>query len=274
MTWQERLFVGWVGPRGIVAASVAGIIELRLLHQSHEFSDTELILPIVFLVIILTVIFHGLSLAKVANLLGLNVKCGKGLIIVGASPWATDLALELKDISVNTLIVDSTWYKLKQSRQLGLETHFGEAVIELENSNIDLTEYSYLLAATDSNSYNTLVCNNFAEDLGQTNVYQLPLGGDELVEELPSSTSGQVVDTELNRVYKGNIKELFNQGWGFTKSNITGEYSYEDFDLDNPPALTINLLKVNKDKDIEFITDSEKVNAKAGDVIVSFIKAH
>ncbi|MDA0771498.1 MAG: hypothetical protein O3C63_00995 [Cyanobacteria bacterium] len=30
MKFEERLLIGWFGPRGIVAASVAGIIGLRL----------------------------------------------------------------------------------------------------------------------------------------------------------------------------------------------------------------------------------------------------
>jgi NhaP-type Na+/H+ or K+/H+ antiporter len=272
MTIQERIFVGWVGPRGIVAASVAGIIGLRLSNLGYENAD--MILPIVFSVVICTVLVHGLSLSTVAKKLGLNVKCGKGLVIVGASPWATDLAIELKEIEVNTLIIDSAWYKLKTPRQLGIETFFGEAISALEEGNIDLTEYSYLLSATDSNSYNALVCSNFSEDLGLNNVYQIPLGNehDSVIEDLPNSMTGQIVDTEINNVYKGNIKELFNQGWSFKKTHLSEEYKIENFHADNSPAKTINLLKVDKDKSINFITDSQKLNTKPGDIIISFSK--
>ena len=272
MSWQERIFVGWVGPRGIVAASVAGIIGLRLSKLGYENAD--FILPIVFSVIICTITIHGLSLQKVAKLLGLNVKCGKGLVIIGASPWATELALELKEININTLMIDSAWYKLKSPRQLGLETYFGEAISALEEGNIDLTEYSYLLAATDSSTYNSLVCSTFSEDLGLNNVYQIPLGNehDSVIGDLPDSVTGQVVDTEVDTAYKGNIKELFNQGWSFKKSNLTDEYKIEDFHKDNDPPTTINLLKVDKDKNIKFIIDSGNIKSKAGEVIVSFAK--
>ena len=196
------------------------------------------------------------------------------MVIVGASPWTTELALELKELGITTLIIDSAWYKLKEPRQLGLNTHFGEAVMELEEANIDLTEYSFLLAATDSNSYNALVCNAYTEDLGQNNVYQIPLGEeqDNLIEELPNAHSGRVVDTEINKAYKGNIKELFNQGWAFKKSNLTEEYQLNDFYEDNPPTSTINLLRIEKDKSIHFITNASKVKAKAGDTIISFSK--
>lgn len=273
MSFQERVFVGWIGPRGIVAASVAGIIGLRLTNLGYQ--DAELILPIVFSVVICTVLIHGLSLNKVAKLLDLNVKCGKGLVIVGASPWATELALELKEININSLIIDSAWYKLKAPRQLGIETNFGEAISALEEGNIDLTEYSYLLAATDSNPYNALVCNTFSEDLGLNNVYQIPLGheDDSVIEDLPNSMTGQVVDTELNRVYRGNIKELFNQGWSFKKTTLTDEYSIDDFHRDHTPSLTVNLLKIDKDKNINFITDSDDIKSKNGDIIISFSKA-
>lgn len=272
MSWQERIFVGWIGPRGIVAASVAGIIGLRLSALGYE--EAELILPIVFSVIICTVIVHGLSLSKVAQWLGLNVKCGKGVVIAGSSPWATDLALELKELEVNSLIIDSAWYKLKTPRQLGLDTYFGEAVSSLEEGEIDLTEYSYLLAATDNNSYNALVCTTFSEDLGLNNVYQIPLGNDSdtVIEDLPDSKTGQVIDTEISTVYKGNIKELFNQGWSFKRTTIREEYTLENYLEDHKPDITINLLKIDKEKNISFITDSEDVKAKDGETIISFSK--
>ena len=35
LTWRERLFVGWIGPRGIVAAAVAGLAGPRLSEAGY-----------------------------------------------------------------------------------------------------------------------------------------------------------------------------------------------------------------------------------------------
>ena len=271
MTVAERIFVGWIGPRGIVAASIAGVIGLRLVNQGYQ--EAEMILPIVFSVVICTVLTHGLSLAKVAELLKLNVKCGKGLVIVGASQWALDLALKLKELNVRTLVIDSAVYKLQMMQENNIETHLGEAVYELEQGNIDLTEYSYLLSATDSNSYNTLVCNNFATDLSANCVYQIALGKEFANNEgLSKTKSGLIVALDNNNLFNSNIKDRLAQGWHFEACLLNEKYSLEDHLKNHDPELTINLLVVDKEKNIDFITNPEKIDAKATDTIISFSK--
>ena len=60
MTWRERLLVGWIGPRGVVAAAVAGLAGAQLTEAGYR--DGTLVLPMVFCVTA-TVILHGLTLA-------------------------------------------------------------------------------------------------------------------------------------------------------------------------------------------------------------------
>jgi hypothetical protein len=116
------LLIGWFGPRGIVAASVAGIIGLRL--EILDFADAGFILPIIFSVVCLTVLIHGLSLDYVSKLLKVRIKSGKGIVISGASPWTTDLALSFQEINIPVLIVDSTWYKWLFSISCGSRKDF------------------------------------------------------------------------------------------------------------------------------------------------------
>lgn len=72
LTWQERLFLGWLGPRGIVAASVASVFALELGHAG--IADAERLVPITFLVILGTVLTASLTVVPVATLLGLRPK--------------------------------------------------------------------------------------------------------------------------------------------------------------------------------------------------------
>ncbi len=68
VSWKERLLVGWIGPRGVVAAAIAGVAGERL--SAAGYPDAKLVLPLVFAVIASTVLLHGLSLAPIARWAG------------------------------------------------------------------------------------------------------------------------------------------------------------------------------------------------------------
>jgi NhaP-type Na+/H+ or K+/H+ antiporter len=67
MTRGERAFVGWMAPRGIVAASTASAFSVTLI--THGIPGANRILPVTFLVIVVTVTLYGLSAAPVSRLL-------------------------------------------------------------------------------------------------------------------------------------------------------------------------------------------------------------
>ena len=56
---RERIFLFWMAPRGIVAAAVASIFSLRLSDAGYE--QAEMLIPVMFLVIMGTVLFYGLT---------------------------------------------------------------------------------------------------------------------------------------------------------------------------------------------------------------------
>jgi NhaP-type Na+/H+ or K+/H+ antiporter len=66
---HERLLISWIAPRGIVAAAVAGLFSPQLIEKGY--AGAELLLPLVFALIILTVILHGLSIGWLAKKLDL-----------------------------------------------------------------------------------------------------------------------------------------------------------------------------------------------------------
>ena len=76
LRWRETLFIAWIGPRGIVAAAVASLFSLDLINSTTNSaeirSDAELLLPLVFLVIVGTVVIQGTSAKWIGKLLGVS----------------------------------------------------------------------------------------------------------------------------------------------------------------------------------------------------------
>jgi NhaP-type Na+/H+ or K+/H+ antiporter len=67
---NERIFVGWMDPRGIVAASTAASFSAPLVALGIAGADR--LLPATFLVIVGTVTVYGLTAVPLAKALGLR----------------------------------------------------------------------------------------------------------------------------------------------------------------------------------------------------------
>jgi NhaP-type Na+/H+ or K+/H+ antiporter len=271
MSFQEKTLVGWFGPRGIVAASMAGILGLKLIEKGYP--DADLILPIIFSVICLTVLIHSFSLEPLAKFLKLTVKEKKGLLIVGAYPWTTDLANILQEIGVPVLLSDLNRQRIREAKLLNIKTHFGEIIVDAENTKLDLSEYSYLLAATDNNSFNALVCNSLADVFGRNNIFQIPLNEAVPIEvnkitKLPSSQGGLQLDDKTFQFEE--IEKKYYSGWTFKKTPLTQEYNYETLRRDSQNLHTAILMAVHEDGSISFAAELLNFKPKPGDILITF----
>ncbi|MBN1565428.1 MAG: cation:proton antiporter, partial [Anaerolineae bacterium] len=64
LSWQERVFMAWIAPRGIVAVAVASLFALEL-HEAGS-ANYEMLVPLTFLVVVGTVAIYGLTAQRVA----------------------------------------------------------------------------------------------------------------------------------------------------------------------------------------------------------------
>ncbi|BDZ42137.1 hypothetical protein GCM10025865_14360 [Paraoerskovia sediminicola] len=71
LTGHERAMVGWMAPRGIVAASTASVFAIEFEKAGEPFPE---VVPVVFAIILLTAIVYGLSGPFVAKGLGVRAE--------------------------------------------------------------------------------------------------------------------------------------------------------------------------------------------------------
>lgn len=168
---NERLLVGWIAPRGVVAAAVAGAFETRLLEVGY--SDARLLVPIVFGVIVATVLLQGFSIQFLARRLDLGARPGTGILIVGASSWALALAEALVKAGGFVVFADSRYHRVSRARRRGFRSYYGDALSWDAQYELPLERISWVLAATDDDAYNALVCLDFSRELGRGAALQL-----------------------------------------------------------------------------------------------------
>ncbi|MEW4449618.1 sodium:proton antiporter [Qipengyuania sp. JC766] len=264
--WNERLFLAWIAPRGIVLVAISGLFALRLAELGIE--GGQLLISLSFAVVVTTVVAHGFTINLVAKLLGIKGSERPGLLIVGSTPWTVALANEMKALGTPVLISDSSWQRLAIARQKGIAFYHGEILNEATEHNLDLTPYQVLVAATDNEAYNTLVCNEFAHEIGRDSVYQLgEAGTGDDRHALPESLRGRALFESGFGV--ADVQQRQQMGWVFRKTKLSQEFNFDDAQQKLPES-THMLLLLRDGGRMRFFTHAARPEPRAGDIIISF----
>ena len=156
LNWREKTFIAWVGPRGIIAASVASIFAVTF--EDFHLAGGERLLALTFLAIILTVTIQGLSAGRVARLLGLQSLEGQKVLIVGANRLGRTIARILQERGRPTLLLDTNHTSVEQAGLDGLNAVYGNALEDETLENLHAEEVATMLAVTSNSEVNVLAC--------------------------------------------------------------------------------------------------------------------
>lgn len=234
LPWQERALVGWIAPRGVVAAAMAGAFGDVLVNRAG-IADGEVLMPIVFGVIMSTVLLHGLTIRPLARWLGLAAKEGNGILIVGASRWAVALAHALEKAGAYAVLADNRYRRVSRARMEGLGVHYGDVLHEDLSMELPMERVSWVLAATDEDPYNSLVCMHFVHELGRERTIQTTPIQSEGSREAPGRILGKTPwGSEGSH---DAITRRFWEGAAFKVTTTTAEFTYADLKAKNPKSL-------------------------------------
>ncbi|CAN5843568.1 sodium:proton antiporter [soil metagenome] len=171
MRKEDRLLLAWIAPRGIVAAATAGIFGPALVTAGY--ADADRLLPIVFLIIIVTVVAHGLTIGSFTRRLDLAARNAHGVLVVGASRWTSAFAQVLTRLEVGVLVADGAYGRLRPLRMAGIAVYYGEILSEHAEHELETQHLGQLLCATDNDFYNALVCKSWGHEFGYHRAFQL-----------------------------------------------------------------------------------------------------
>ena len=219
--WRERAFVAWIAPRGIVAVAITGLFALRLSEYGVE--DADALIPLSFAVVIVTIVAHSFTAGNFARWLGIDRGQGGGLLLVGAHGWTIGFAEFLRAQGLTVLIVDSAKRALRRARQAGVPTYHGDIMAEVEENRVDMGLYQQLIAATDNDSYNALVCSEFAHQIGPNRVSRL-------ISEASNAAAHRY--GRILTIAGTPIEELLDrleEGWTFSSTRITEKFTYSQY---------------------------------------------
>ena len=233
--YREQVLVAFTGPRGVVLVAVAGLFGERLLALGFE--DAALIAPLAFVLVAVTVVLHGFTLAPFARFLGLTGADTPGVVIIGGSLWTTGFAEVLKKAQVPVLMTDPNFGNLRGARAAGIETFSGDILSEAAEQRVELVSYATLVAATSNDAYNTLVATDLAPEFGRDNVFQVMREKSESARhQLPRTLGGRKFGPEETHA---GMNGLMRAGWTFRVTRLTEEFSFEQWRATRPESKLI-----------------------------------
>jgi NhaP-type Na+/H+ or K+/H+ antiporter len=177
LPWRERAFVASLAPRGIVAASTASVFGIELTDAGAP--GARLIVPLVFTVIAGTVVVYAVLAPLVARATGLAHGEPAGVLIVGAAPWARDLAHALRAAEVDVRLWSPRAEEARAARAEGLAVCPDPLLGDGAADEDPLDEaIGMVLVTTDDDALNELLVARLAEELGAARVLTLPAAPD------------------------------------------------------------------------------------------------
>lgn len=242
-TFAERFVMGMVYPRGIVAASVAALVAVKITKAHPDlYGEANTLVFFVFMIIVFTVVFQSIFAPSVSKLLGVTEPEGNGFLIVGGNKFARELAEVFVKNDIEVVITDSSWNNVQKCRQLGLNTYYGSPVSAHADWNINLVGIGAMLGLSTSEYINAVSAMKYKHEFGSNSVYVLRNIQQESYKGIGAMESnlGKLLFEE--KVDFNLLIEKINAGAKIRSTNLTANYTLEDFYADNEGVIPLFII--------------------------------
>lgn len=191
---REKLFLSWVAPRGIVAASMASLFAINLKASGSEYAHLAGFLDtFTFAVISGTVLLQGFSAGWVARLLGVHEPVPTGWLIVGAHHVGRTVANFIRSEGYAVTLIDTNLRNVAVAHRNGFTAIADNALTADPDSTPELFGIGNVLAITENEELNELICQRWESNLRNPNLYQWRHQGEKDQPKKDAMLSGQPV---------------------------------------------------------------------------------
>ena len=228
LNWRELAMLSWIAPRGIVAAAVSALFALKM--ESFGLPKSELLVPMVFLVIIATVVIQSLTSKTVAKLLDVRAPYPNGFLIFGGSRFARMLAKDLMDKDVPVRIADTNWDAIREARMENIPTYYGNPISEHASLTMDLSTTGKVLVLSPYRQLNPIVTYHFEHELGDGAVLGLSDATQEgRARHRVSEDYARKLELFSENASYSRLASLVAQGATIRTTRLTDEFTLDDY---------------------------------------------
>jgi len=281
---NERLFMSWMAPRGIVAAAGASIFALGL--EKAGVPGTEPIVPLTFAVIIGTVGIYGLTATPVARALGISDQDPQGVLFIGAPRWVRAIAGALHERGIRVLLIDTNRGNIREARMNEMPAIQANVLDEWVLEELDLRGIGRAFAVTPNDEVNTLALQQFTEVFDTAGLYRLPSRATKASSKKSEVTEVSKPDAhppESEGARHSIGRDLFakdadyaslesrmSRGWVVKATPLSDEFTIEDYNALYGRA-ALKMFAVNGAGTLTVATSGRPFSPGPGDTLISLV---
>ncbi|UJF23927.1 sodium:proton antiporter [Suttonella sp. R2A3] len=243
LSTNEKLLISWIAPRGIVAAAVSSLFVLKL----GEIDGHDVLVPLVFTIIIGTVMVQSLTAKPLANWLKVADPNPNGVLISGINPFSLLLGKAIKENGFDVMLASSSYDQTAKARMEGMSVYYGDLVSEHADRHLSLVGYGHLLALHQRDEQNMLATLRYRSEFGHHRVYRIKV-------------SSRRNDNQRNNTYQewdsawlfspeytySELTMMVSGGAQTRSTNISESYGFDQLLAENPKAVMLFAISPTK----------------------------
>ncbi|MBS9777672.1 MAG: sodium:proton antiporter [Gammaproteobacteria bacterium] len=272
LTREEKLMISWIAPRGIVAAAVSSLFVIRL--QEQQLAGTELLVPLVFTIIIGTVLVQSLGAKPIGNALGVCEPKPNGVLISGGNNVALAIGQSLMENGFSVLVANTNFDEIKKARMAGLDTYYGNPVSEHADQHLALIGVGSLFAMSVRPDANILAALKYQYEFGSKNVYRLKIKDSKPMGVKDKTHTGwQTAWLFGETVTFTQLNGILTKGGEIKTTLITADFSYDDYisEKKDKQLTVIPLYVISSQGELKVFSSTESPKISEGCKIAALV---
>ena len=162
MNWRQKIFLAWIAPKGIVSASVASLFAILLTEKGINGGDA--IKALVFLTILMTVFFQGLTARWVASWLQITSSDARGAVIIGCNPLGRFVGRLFQQLGESVVMIDTNAEACKKAEADNLPVFQSSAFDTEVLAEAGIESMGTFLALTNNGEVNLVLAQRAVEE--------------------------------------------------------------------------------------------------------------
>lgn len=162
MNWRQKLFLAWIAPKGIVSASVASLFAILLTEKG--INGGAAIKALVFLTILMTVFFQGLTARWIANWLQITSSDAKGAVIIGCDGLGRFMGRLFQQLGESVVMIDTDPNSCKKAETDNLPVFQSSALDTEVLAEAGIESMGTFLALTNNGEVNLVLAQRAVEE--------------------------------------------------------------------------------------------------------------
>ncbi|GBD90470.1 trkA-N domain protein [bacterium BMS3Abin04] len=258
-----------MAPRGIVAAAVTSLFAIEL--TNHGVQNSELLVPLMFLIIVATITIYGLGAFPLSKILDITDANPQGCLIVGAHSLGRSIAKALDDEGFKTLLVDTNRSNIFEAKMNGLKAVYGNILTESIIDELNSEGIGKLLAITPNNEVNSLATLQFAGIFGSANIFQIGIDRDKdgKIDEVSKELRGKILFSENSMLC--TLEKLIIDDSSISSTQITKEFDFEIMKKKYGEQNIIPMFLITSKKELKVYSINNNLTPQPGDVLMNLI---